>query len=72
MNTIELNTAEDIRMISDEDLGAVAGGFQTYGGGGGKVLPGGFRQGDPGVPITGFGVVTGWAFIAIIGFGGLI
>lgn len=37
----ELNTNDEIRTISDEDLGAVAGGFQVYtGGGGGRMAPG--------------------------------
>jgi hypothetical protein len=58
MNTTELNTVDDIRMISDEDLGAVAGGFQTYGGGGGKVLPGGFRQGNVAVELADYAVIA--------------
>jgi hypothetical protein len=37
----ELNTTNEIRIISDEDLADVAGGFQVYtGGGGGKMAPG--------------------------------
>jgi hypothetical protein len=68
MNTVELNTTDNIRAISDEDLGTVAGGFVPYhGGGGGKVLPGGFKQGDPGVPLTGWGMATFTAFI-LLGF----
>jgi hypothetical protein len=37
MNTIELNTADEIRFISDEELDAVGGGFVTMDGGGGGV-----------------------------------
>jgi hypothetical protein len=41
MNTTELNMTDEIRIISDEDLSAVAGGFQVYtGGGGGRMAPG--------------------------------
>jgi hypothetical protein len=35
MNKTELNTTDDIRIISDEDLDAAVGGFQVGGGGGG-------------------------------------
>jgi hypothetical protein len=39
MKTTELDTATEIRAISNEDLDAVAGGLVTYhAGGGGKVL----------------------------------
>jgi hypothetical protein len=42
MKTTELNTANEIRALSNQDLDAVAGGFVTYhGGGGGKVIGGG-------------------------------
>jgi hypothetical protein len=38
----ELNATNEIRALSNEDLDAVAGGFNTYrGGGGGKVIGGG-------------------------------
>jgi hypothetical protein len=56
MNTTELNTSNDIRILSDEDLGAVAGGFQVYtGGGGGRVV----SHGPSGADLVGvFGVLT--------------
>ena len=38
----ELNMANEIHALSNQDLDAVAGGFNTYrGGGGGKVIGGG-------------------------------
>jgi hypothetical protein len=59
MNTTELNTANEIRAMSDQDLDAVAGGFVTYhGGGGGKVIgSGNFVQ--EGV-LASIGVVAGF------------
>ena len=50
MSKIELNAADDIRMISDEDLGAVAGGFVTYNSGG----AGGTARGKNGPENTAF------------------
>jgi hypothetical protein len=63
MKTTELNTANEIRALSNEDLDAVAGGFVTYhGGGGGKVIGGGdFAQ------KAGLDVIRTIAGIVIIG-----
>jgi len=55
MNTIELNTTDEIRIVSDEALGDVAGGFRVYrldnGGGGvhasGPGIGGRGGQSDP-------------------------
>ena len=38
MKTTELNTTDSLRAISDEDLGAVVGGFQVYTGGGSGTM----------------------------------
>jgi hypothetical protein len=63
MKTTELNTANEIRALSNQDLDAVAGGFVTYhGGGGGKVIGGGdFAQ------KAGLDVIRTIAGIVIIG-----
>jgi hypothetical protein len=45
MNSTDTNTTE-IRMLSDEDLAAVAGGFVTYTGGGGGTMAHGKVQGS--------------------------
>jgi hypothetical protein len=52
----ELNAANSLRIISDEDLGAVAGGKQVYeGGGGGTMARGGYQQPSPGPILVGWG-----------------
>ena len=54
MNTTELNTANEVRALSNEDLDAVAGGFVTYhGGGGGKVIGGGDFAQKAGLDVIG-------------------
>jgi hypothetical protein len=54
MNTTELNTANEIRALSNQDLDAVAGGFVTYhGGGGGKVIGGGDFAQKAGLDVIG-------------------
>jgi hypothetical protein len=59
----ELNMANEIHALSNQDLDAVAGGFNTYrGGGGGKVIGGGdFAQ------KAGLDVIRTIAGIVIIG-----
>ena len=48
MNTTdEMNTIDEMRMMSDDELGDVAGGFQVYeGGGGGVASPAGHSKGS--------------------------
>jgi len=59
MNTTELTATDSLRIISDEDLGAIAGGKQVYeGGGGGTMAPGGYKQGGVVPPLLGFGMVS--------------
>lgn len=68
MNTTELSTMNEIRIISDEDLADVAGGFQVYtGGGGGRMAPGRVvgSTNVSGVDIA-FGIILG------IGIGALL
>jgi len=68
MNTTELNTANEVRALSNEDLDAVAGGFVTYhGGGGGKVIGGGDFAQKAGLDVI--GTIAG--IVIIGGFFGL-
>jgi hypothetical protein len=66
MKTTELNMANEIRAMSDQDLDAVAGGFVTYhGGGGGKVIGGGDfaeKGGLIGIGFVGVFVLAGAIF----------
>jgi hypothetical protein len=66
MNTTELNN--EIRAISDEDLGAVAGGFQVYteNGGAGGVYRGGHKtQGFGGTDVLTLGFIVAGALLAL-------
>jgi hypothetical protein len=66
MKTTELNTANEIRALSNQDLDAVAGGFVTYAGGGGKVVNNKYAQ--EGVLVS-LGLVGAFLFgSAIFGF----
>jgi len=63
MSMTELNTTNEIRTISDDELADVAGGFQVYtgGGGGGRVV----SHGPSGSDIVG---VFGFLALVAIGF----
>ena len=75
MNMTALNTSDDIRIISDEDLGAVAGGsnpvLRLDGGGGGHgtgrgsgghVVGGNFGN-QTGIGVAGFIIAAGVAIL---------
>jgi hypothetical protein len=71
MNMTALNTTDDIRIMSDEDLGAVAGGMNPVrrldggggsgGGGHGRVV----SHGPSGSDIVGVGLVIGLIAIGL-------
>jgi hypothetical protein len=65
MNTTELDTRDEIRKISEEDLGAATGGLQVYtGGGGGKVVGSG-HGGSIDPVLTALSFAGGFAVVAI-------
>ena len=68
MSTTELNTTNEIRTISDDELADVAGGFQVYTGGGGGTMAPGRVVGSTSVSAVdiGIGIIIG------IGIGALL
>jgi hypothetical protein len=67
MSTTELSATNEIRILSDDDLGEVAGGFQTATeGGAGGVYTGKHKtQGIGGIDIWTLGFIVAGAFLGL-------